>query len=105
VIPLTNVHPLTDFKKNTSEFRARLKRTGRAAVLTVDGRAELVVQDAASYQKLLDALERAETAAAIREGIEDIKHGRTYSASEVVEEVSRRLKKGAAKARNKGPRA
>jgi hypothetical protein len=35
-------------------------------VLTVNGRAELVVQAADSYRELLDRLERAEALAAIR---------------------------------------
>jgi|SRR5947207_13344 len=43
--------------------------------VTVNGRAELVVQDAASYQALLDKLEEAQTMAAVREGMEEIKRG------------------------------
>ena len=38
--------------------------------------AELVVQDAASYQEMLDRLERAETIAGIRRGIKDAEEGR-----------------------------
>jgi prevent-host-death family protein len=49
-----DIHPLTDFKRNTSEFLARLKQTGDPLVLTINGKAELVVQDAKSYQRLLD---------------------------------------------------
>ena len=35
-------------------------------MLTVNGRASVVVQDAAAYQKLVDELEEAKTAAAIQ---------------------------------------
>jgi len=35
-------------------------------VLTVNGQAELVVQNAESHQEMLDRLDRAETLAAIR---------------------------------------
>jgi PHD/YefM family antitoxin component YafN of YafNO toxin-antitoxin module len=45
-------------------------------VLTVNGGAELVVQDAASYQDLLDRLERAETIAAVRRGMNDAEQDR-----------------------------
>ena len=45
-------------------------------MLTVNGRAELVVQDAASYQELLDRLESAEAVAAIRRGLKDADAGR-----------------------------
>ena len=47
-----DIHSLTDFKKNTSEFINQLKQTGEPLVLTINGKAELVVQDAAAYQKL-----------------------------------------------------
>ncbi len=48
-------------------------------VLTVNGRAELIVQDAGSYQALLDRLERAETVAAIRQGMEQLERGEGIS--------------------------
>ena len=37
-------------------------------VLTVNGKAEIVVQDAESYQRMLELLDRAETVEALREG-------------------------------------
>ena len=45
-----DIHSLTDFKRRTTELVGQLKTTGRPLVLTVNGKAELVVQDAASYQ-------------------------------------------------------
>jgi prevent-host-death family protein len=47
---------MTEFKRRTTHVIARLRDTGRAVVLTTNGRADVVVQDAASYQKLLDRL-------------------------------------------------
>lgn len=44
-------------------------------VLTVNGRAEIIVQDAGSYQALIDRLERAETVAAIRQGMQQFERG------------------------------
>ena len=49
-------------------------------VLTLNGRAEMVVQDAASYQATLDALERAEAKAGIRRGLQAVAEGRTRPA-------------------------
>ena len=37
-------------------------------MLTVNGKAEIVVQDAKSYQQLLDLAERLETIEAVKEG-------------------------------------
>jgi len=74
-----DIHPLTDFKRNTAEFVAQLKETGQPVVLTINGKAELVVQDASSYQKLLDLAEEAKVLDGIRRGLEDMKAGRTTS--------------------------
>ncbi len=57
---LDDIRPLSDFQRNTKEHLRAMKRTGHPRVLTVNGRAELVVQDARSYQKLLDLLEEAD---------------------------------------------
>ena len=61
-----DIHPLTDFKRNTASFLRQLKESGHPLVLTINGKAELVVQDARSYQKLLDLAERLETIEAVR---------------------------------------
>ena len=66
-----DIHSLTDFKKNTSDFIDQLKQTGEPVVLTINGKAELVVQDAAAYQKLRAMAEEARVLEGIRQGIED----------------------------------
>ncbi len=50
-------------------YLARLKQRKAPLVLTVNGRAELVVQDTDSYQELLERLDRAETIAAVKQGV------------------------------------
>jgi prevent-host-death family protein len=74
-----DIHSLTDFKKNTSEFINQLKETGDPLVLTINGKAELVVQDAAAYQRLRQIAEEARVLEGIRQGIEDMNAGRTIS--------------------------
>lgn len=51
-------HPLTEFKRKTPEFRDRLRTSDRPIVLTVDGRPEMVLQSARSYQALLEEIRR-----------------------------------------------
>ena len=53
-----DIHSLTDFKRRTTEFVKQLKETGAPVVLTVNGKAELVVQDAEAYQQLLQLAAR-----------------------------------------------
>ena len=80
-----DIHPLTDFKRKTLDFVKQMQKTKRPVVLTVNGKAEIVVQDAASYQKLVERLERLETVAAIRKGLKDVEEGRVHDAREALE--------------------
>jgi len=52
----TTVGSLTDFSRNTKTRLKRLKRTGRPELLTVNGKAEVVVQSASAYQRLIESL-------------------------------------------------
>ena len=56
---------ITEFKRRTTIMVNRLRHTGRAVILTTNGRADVVIQDVASYQRLLDRLKAYEGA---REG-------------------------------------
>jgi prevent-host-death family protein len=85
----TDIHSLTDFKRRTSEFIEQIKQTGHPLVLTLNGKAEIVVQDAVSYQKLLDALDHIEAIEGIRRGLKSVQEGRTRPAEEVFEELRR----------------
>ncbi len=85
----TDIHSLTDFKRQTAVFIEQIKQTGHPLVLTLNGKAELVVQDAASYQKLLNMLDRVEAIEGIRKGLKSVQEGRTRPIEEVFEEIRR----------------
>lgn len=89
MIDLREVRSVTEFQRNLKDYVGRLKEKKTPMVLTVNGRAEVVVQDAASYQTLLDRLERAETIAAIRQGMEQFKRGEGIP----LKQAERRLRK------------
>ncbi len=57
-----DIGSLTDFARNAKTHLDRLRRTGRPELLTVNGKAEVVVQNAAAYQRLIDSLEKAKRA-------------------------------------------
>ena len=86
-----DIHPLTDFKRNTSDFMSRMKKTRRPVILTVNGKAELVVQDAESYQLVLDRLERLEAVEAIRLGIAAAEEGRVKPARQALAGLQEKL--------------
>jgi prevent-host-death family protein len=53
-----DIGSLTDFSRNTKAHLKRLKRTGRPEMLTVNGKAEVVVQSASAYERLVRLLEK-----------------------------------------------
>ncbi len=68
---LRNIHPLSDFQRSAKTFLTTLKDTQAPIVLTVNGKAAVVVQDAESYQCLLDRLELLESLAGIRKSLDE----------------------------------
>ena len=92
-----DIHPLTDFKRNTSEFLRQLKETGNPVVLTINGKAELVVQDAASYQRLFDLAERLETIQAVKEGIASVDRGEGTPMDDVFDSLEKDLRRAKAR--------
>ena len=82
-----DIQPLTTFRNNSVRMMRQLKKTKRPVVLTVNGRAEAVVQDAAAYQELLDLAAQADMGEGIRQGREDVRKRRTRPAREVFDEL------------------
>ena len=64
-----------------------LRDTGRPVILTVNGKAAAVVQDAEAYQHLLDLAAEVSTAEGIRQGLEDLSSRRTRPARAVFDEL------------------
>ena len=58
--------------------------------LTVNGKAAVVVQDAEAYQRLLDLAAQADAAEGIRQGLEDVRGGRTRPARGVLDDLRAR---------------
>ena len=46
-----DIRSLSEFKRNTVHLLERLRKTGHPLVLTINGKAELVVQDAAATRR------------------------------------------------------
>jgi prevent-host-death family protein len=85
-----DIQPLTTFRNNSVKMMQRLKKTRRPIILTVNGKPEAVVQSAAEYQRLLDLAAAADVNEGIRQGLEDMRKGRTRPADEVFEEMRRK---------------
>jgi prevent-host-death family protein len=86
----TDIRSLSDFKRNTSEFVDQIQETGHPLVLTINGKAEIVVQDAAAYQKLLDRIDELEALKGIKRGLADAQVGRVTSLEKFEREFRRK---------------
>jgi prevent-host-death family protein len=76
------IQSLTTFRRRSSDFLKQLKKTKRPLVLTVNGKAAAIVQDAGAYQRLLDIAASASEEEGIRQGLEDVKQGKVRPARE-----------------------
>jgi len=81
MIALEDIRSLTDFQRNTKAHLRRLKNTGRPEVLTVNGKAELIVQNAAAYEATLDAIR------GIQRGLDEAAAGKGEPARKVLDRI------------------
>lgn len=107
MLDVRNIHPLDHFKRQTTEFRERLKATGQPEVLTVDGRAELVVQDAGAYQDLVQELQTLRQARVeefrgkVRIGLAQAERGDVVDGAKAVADARRQVQEYAKRPRGK----
>ncbi len=87
-IDLANIHALSDFNRHSREFIQKLKESGKPAVLTVNGQAEVVVQSAAAYQKLVEDQQLLETIRGISRGLEQANRGEGRPMRALLEEIA-----------------
>jgi len=80
-----DIQAMTTFRRNPGKFLRLLKKTKKPLVLTINGKAEAVVQDAEAYQRLLDIAAQASASEGIRQGLEDVEKGRMRPAREVLD--------------------
>ncbi len=90
MLHIEDILPLTDFKRNTVAAIKQIHDSGRPLVLTVNGRAELVVQSAPEWQAMQDRLETAETVAGIRQGLAAMARGDVVELDEAMTELRER---------------
>src|SRR5579862_2330716 len=90
MVKLDHIHSLSDFQRNTKAHISRLKETGQPEVLTVNGKAELVVLAAETFQNLADKVERAEAIEGIRRGLEEAKQGKGRPVREALEAIRKK---------------
>ena len=87
MLDLSDIHALSEFQRNSRKFIRELKKSGKPAVLTVNGQAELVVQSAPAYQKLLEDQRLLENLRGISRGLDQAKREEGRSLRTLIEEL------------------
>jgi len=91
MVNLSDIHSMSGFLRNHKAYIQRLSETGKPEVLTINGEARVVVQDAAAYQKLLDELQLFDDVRIIRQRLDSIDRGEPGVPAEQVFEEMRAL--------------
>jgi prevent-host-death family protein len=85
-----DIQSLSHFKRNSNHVMAKLKASGNPVILTVNGKAEVVVQDAAAYQRLMEQAQKAEMMEFLRESRDDAAVGLTVPARKFLESLGKK---------------
>ena len=92
MIDMSSIRSLSDFQRNTRKHVKRLRKSGKAEILTVNGQAALVVQSPEAYQKLLDAVELAQSVSILHARLVAADKGeKGVAAGDVLAEVRAKL--------------
>ena len=87
---IRDISPLSVFRQNASEIIKNIATNRNSLYITVNGKVEAVVQDAATYQAQMDRLEELETLLSIQRGMEDVAHGRVRPLNEAIKDIKAR---------------
>ena len=81
-----DIMSLSTFNRDRNKVMRQMKKTKEPVVLTVNGKAAVVVQDAESYQKLLELKERSEVVEILRQRLASRSRKKGRSAEDFFDE-------------------
>jgi len=88
----SDIYPVSDFNRKPAEHIKRLQETKRPEVLTVNGKAALVMLDPETYDKLIQNADLSRRLEGIAQANAQFDKGETQEASEAFTELKQRMK-------------
>jgi len=67
----SDIHTVTEFSRKPAEHIKRLSKSKRPEILTVNGKASVVIQDAETYEKMAELADYAESLQNIRQALSE----------------------------------
>jgi prevent-host-death family protein len=86
---IEDIKSVTELKTRTREVLERLHRTGRPVIITVSGKPDAVLVEAAEFERLQQALNLARLLA---DGEADVRAGRSRPADDFLRELDDEIK-------------
>jgi len=90
MLDITDTKSLTDFNRNSREHVERLRESGKPEILTVNGEAAIVVQDAMAYQELVRQADYTATVQTVRAGMEAHQRGEGMDFLKALENLAKK---------------
>lgn len=87
MIRATDIHSLTDFTRNAKSYIKQIRDSKNPMAITVNGDAQVVIQDTESYQRMVDELEHARFIAAMRESESAVRAGQVEDAFDAISSI------------------
>lgn len=97
MIDIQSIHPLTGFLRDHKSHIERLRASGLPEVLTINGKAQIVIQDAVAYQKMLDLIDELDATRILKQRLASLDEGKPggpgvgVPADQVLKDVRRKL--------------
>ena len=85
-----DIQSLSHFKRNTADVMKQMRESGNPVVFSVNGEAQVVIQDAAAYHRLLSLADRAEMMEFLYEAKADADAGRTVPPRELLQSLGKK---------------
>lgn len=79
---IEDIKPLSTFKQKAADIIAHVKETQRPTFITVNGNVEVVLQDAAAYQEMVDLIEYLKNVQKIASAIDEADKGASLTADQ-----------------------
>ncbi len=87
---IQDTESLAAFQHDPAPVIDHLKRTGMPIALTIEGRSEVVLQDAKAYERFLEVVDRAEAVVAVRKGLASMERGEGIALDDAFQQIRRR---------------
>ena len=88
----SDIYSVSDFNRKSAEHIKRIQETKKPEVLTVNGKAAVVMVDPESYDKLAQAAELARTLGQIARANVEYENGQSQPLHEAFKELKEELK-------------